>query len=64
MWAGLYVCPYTKLSPERAMKIIKHYGTDRIMVHNEAPIFTILNYLQISAPGHSIQKYLRKLIDN
>src|ERR687893_1126812 len=32
MWVGLSVYPFTKLSPERAMKIIKKHGTERIMV--------------------------------
>ena len=36
MWAGLSVYPVTKLSPERAMNIIKKYGTERIMVHSAA----------------------------
>jgi hypothetical protein len=36
LWAGLSVYPYTKLSPERAMKIIKQYGAERIMVHSAA----------------------------
>jgi predicted metal-dependent TIM-barrel fold hydrolase len=36
MWAGLSVYPITKLSPERAIKIIKRYGTDRVMVHSAA----------------------------
>ena len=36
MWAGLSVYPFTKLSPERAMKIIKEHGTERIMVHSAA----------------------------
>jgi uncharacterized protein len=36
MWAGLSVYPYTKLSPERAMKIIKKHGTERIMIHSAA----------------------------
>ena len=34
MWAGLSVYPVTKLSPKRAMKIIKKYGTERIMIHS------------------------------
>ena len=34
LWAGLSIYPYTKLSPERAMKIIEKHGTDRIMVHS------------------------------
>jgi predicted metal-dependent TIM-barrel fold hydrolase len=36
LWAGLSIYPYTKLSPERAMKIIEKHGTDRIMVHSAA----------------------------
>ena len=34
MWAGLSVYPVTKLSPKRAMNIIKKYGTERIMIHS------------------------------
>jgi predicted metal-dependent TIM-barrel fold hydrolase len=36
LWAGLSVYPFTKLSPARAMEIIRKYGTDRIMVHSAA----------------------------
>ena len=36
MWAGLSVYPVTKLSPERAMKLIKKYGPERIMIHSAA----------------------------
>lgn len=36
MWAGLSVYPVTKLSPERAMKIVKKHGTERIMIHSAA----------------------------
>jgi uncharacterized protein len=36
MWAGLSVYPVTKLSPERAMNIIKKYGTEKIMIHSAA----------------------------
>lgn len=36
MWAGLSVYPFTKLSPERAMNIVKKYGTERIMIHSAA----------------------------
>ena len=36
MWAGLSVYPLTKLTPERAMKIIKKYGTEHIMIHSAA----------------------------
>ena len=36
MWVGLSIYPVTKLSPERAMKIIKKYGTEHIMIHSAA----------------------------
>jgi uncharacterized protein len=36
MWAGLSVYPFTKLSPERAIRMIKKYGTERIMIHSAA----------------------------
>lgn len=36
LWAGLSVYPITKLSPERAIKIIKKHGTERIMIHSAA----------------------------
>lgn len=36
MWAGLSVYPNTKLSPERAMKIVQKHGADRIMVNSAA----------------------------
>ncbi len=36
LWVGLSVYPITKLSPARAMKIIKKYGTERIMIHSAA----------------------------
>jgi predicted metal-dependent TIM-barrel fold hydrolase len=36
MWAGLSVYPFTKLSPERAMRMIKKHGTERIMIHSAA----------------------------
>jgi uncharacterized protein len=36
LWAGLSVYPYTKLSPDRAMKIIKKHGTGSIMIHSAA----------------------------
>lgn len=36
MWAGLSVYPVTKLSPERAINIIRKYGTERIMIHSAA----------------------------
>jgi hypothetical protein len=36
MWAGLSVYPVSKLSPERAMNIIRKHGTERIMIHSAA----------------------------
>ena len=36
MWAGLSVYPNTKLSPERAIKIIENHGVERIMIHSAA----------------------------
>lgn len=36
LWAGLSVYPVTKLSPERAMKIIRDHGSDRIMINSAA----------------------------
>src|SRR5215211_7508637 len=36
MWAGLSVYPITKLSPERAINIIRKYGTEKIMIHSAA----------------------------
>ena len=35
-WAALTVYPVTKLSPERAVNIIRQYGTDRILVNSSA----------------------------
>lgn len=36
MWAGLSVYPNTKLSPERAIKIIENHGVEHIMIHSAA----------------------------
>jgi uncharacterized protein len=36
MWAGLSVYPVTKLTPERAMNIVRKYGTEHIMIHSAA----------------------------
>lgn len=36
LWAGLSVYPVTRLSPERAGKIIQKHGPDRIMVNSAA----------------------------
>jgi uncharacterized protein len=35
-WVALTVYPVTKLSPERAVNIIRQYGTDRILVNSSA----------------------------
>ncbi|HKU33447.1 MAG TPA: TatD family hydrolase [Candidatus Nitrosotalea sp.] len=36
LWAGLSVYPVTKLSPERATKIIQKHGSDHIMINSAA----------------------------
>lgn len=36
LWAGLSVYPVTKLSPERAAKIIQKHGSDHIMINSAA----------------------------
>ena len=36
VWAGLSVYPVTKLSPEKAIRIIKDHGTEHIMIHSAA----------------------------
>jgi predicted metal-dependent TIM-barrel fold hydrolase len=36
LWAGLSVYPVTKLTPKRAMDIIRKHGTERIMIHSAA----------------------------
>ena len=36
MWAGLSVYPVTKLSPDRAIRILKDHGTEHIMIHSAA----------------------------
>ena len=35
-WAGFTIYPVTKLSPERAVLILKQYGTDRMLVNSSA----------------------------
>jgi predicted metal-dependent TIM-barrel fold hydrolase len=35
-WAGFTIYPVTKLSPERAVSILKQYGTDRMLVNSSA----------------------------
>ncbi|MCC6176498.1 MAG: TatD family hydrolase [Chloroflexi bacterium] len=36
MWIGMTVYPVTKLSPERAVNILRQYGTDRMLVNSSA----------------------------
>jgi uncharacterized protein len=36
MWAGLSVYPVTKLSPDKAIEILRKYGTEHVMVHSAA----------------------------
>ena len=62
MWAGLSVYPVTKLSPERAMNIIKKYGTERIMIHSAAdwgpsdPLSVPLVAMEMRKAGFSINE--------
>jgi predicted metal-dependent TIM-barrel fold hydrolase len=65
MWAGLSVYPVTKLSPERAMNIIKKYGTERIMIHSAAdwgpsdPLSVPLVAMEMRKAGFSINEIER-----
>jgi uncharacterized protein len=55
MWAGLSIYPITKLSPERAMNIVKKYGADRIMVHSAAD-WGISNPLSVPLVAREMKK--------
>ncbi|HET8856668.1 MAG TPA: TatD family hydrolase, partial [Nitrososphaeraceae archaeon] len=55
MWAGLSVYPNTKLSPERAMNIVKKHGADRIMVHSAAD-WGISDPLSVSLVAREMRK--------
>lgn len=55
MWAGLSVYPNTKLSPERAMNIVKKHGADRIMVHSAAD-WGISDPLSVSLVAREMKK--------
>jgi len=35
-WAGFTIYPVTKLSPERAVSVLKQYGTERMLVNSSA----------------------------
>lgn len=36
VWAGLTIYPVTKLSPERAVRLLEKYGTDRVLINGSA----------------------------
>ncbi|CAN5213981.1 TatD family hydrolase [soil metagenome] len=55
LWAGLSVYPVTKLSPERAMNIIKKYGTDHIMIHSAAD-WGVSNPLSVALVAREMRK--------
>jgi predicted metal-dependent TIM-barrel fold hydrolase len=65
MWVGLSVYPVSKLSPERAIGIIKKYGTDRIMIHSAAdwgpsdPLSVPLVAREMKKAGFSINEIER-----
>jgi predicted metal-dependent TIM-barrel fold hydrolase len=60
LWAGLSVYPITKLSPGRAINIVKKYGTKHIMVHSAAdwgvsdPLSVPLTAREMRKAGFSI----------
>jgi predicted metal-dependent TIM-barrel fold hydrolase len=55
MWAGLSVYPITKLSPERAISIIKKYGSEHIMIHSAAD-WGISNPLSVPLVAREMRK--------
>lgn len=55
MWAGLSVYPFTKLSPERAINIVKKYGTERIMIHSAAD-WGVSNPLSVALVAREMRK--------
>lgn len=65
MWGGLSIYPVTKLSPERAISIIRKYGTDRIMVHSAAdwgvsdPLSVPLVAMEMRKAGFSMNEIER-----
>ncbi|HYY65505.1 MAG TPA: TatD family hydrolase [Nitrososphaeraceae archaeon] len=60
LWAGLSIYPITKLSPGRAINIVKKYGTKHIMVHSAAdwgvsdPLSVPLTAREMRKAGFSI----------
>ncbi len=64
-WAGLSIYPVSKLSPERAINIIRKYGTERIMVHSAAdwgvsdPLSVPLVAMEMRKAGFSMNEIER-----
>jgi predicted metal-dependent TIM-barrel fold hydrolase len=55
-WAGLSVYPFTKLSPNRVIKIIEKYGSDKIMV-NSAADWGISDPLSVPLTAREMRKH-------
>jgi predicted metal-dependent TIM-barrel fold hydrolase len=55
-WAGLSVYPISKLSPERVIKIVEQFGSDKIMV-NSAADWGISNPLSVPLTAREMKKY-------
>lgn len=56
LWAGLTVYPGTKLSPERAINIMKKCGTERIMINSSAD-WGISDPLSVPIVAREMKKY-------
>lgn len=54
-WAGLSVYPVSKLSPERVIKIVEGFGSDRIMV-NSAADWGVSNPLSVPFTAMQMRK--------
>lgn len=61
-WAGLSVYPFTKLSPDRVIKIIEKYGSDKIMV-NSAADWGISDPLSVPLTAREMRKHGCKIED-
>ena len=55
LWAGLSVYPFTKLSPKRAIDIIRKNGTENIMV-NSAADWGVSDPLSVAVVAKQMQK--------
>lgn len=55
LWAGLSVYPFTKLSPEQAMKIVNKHGFERIMIHSAAD-WGVSNPLSVPLTAREMRK--------